>query len=148
VIPVVVVDASVIVKWLLPEEAQEDDTDAALSILADFRNGKLLLREPPHWLAEVTGVLTRLCPGTVDRDITDLHAMNVEVVSSVDVYRQASRLARSLNQHLFDTLYHAVALATPGSTLITADHRYFRKAASRGALTLLAQWRHQSARGS
>ena len=146
--PVVVADASVIVKWLLPAATQEQDMDAALSLLADFRDGKLLLREPPHWLAEVAAVLTRLCPHTADRDISDLHAMNVDVVDGIDVYRQASRLARSLNQHLFDTLYHAAALATPGATLITADHRYFRKAAPHGGLMLLSQWHHQDARGN
>ena len=35
-------------------------------------------------------------------------------------------MALRLGQHLFDTLYHAVALHTPGATLVTADKRYFK----------------------
>jgi hypothetical protein len=37
-----------------------------------------------------------------------------------------------LNHHLFDTLYHAVALKVPDTLFITADTQYFRKAAKLG----------------
>lgn len=39
--------------------------------------------------------------------------------------------------HLFDTLYHAVALHTPGAVLITADARYYAKARLEGQISLL-----------
>jgi hypothetical protein len=46
-----------------------------------------------------------------------------------------------LPAHLFDTLYHAVALSVPGAVLVTADRRYFAKAEhlakSPGCLTSL-----------
>jgi predicted nucleic acid-binding protein len=38
---------------------------------------------------------------------------------------------------LFDTLYHAVALQTPGCTLVTADKVYYRKAKVLGQIQLL-----------
>jgi hypothetical protein len=37
--------------------------------------------------------------------------------------------------------YHAVALATPGAELVTADTAYFRKAAREGSIRHLADWR-------
>lgn len=42
--------------------------------------------------------------------------------------------------HLFDTLYHAVALHTPGAVLITADERYYAKARLEGQISLLANF--------
>ena len=48
-------------------------------------------------------------------------------------------LARALGQHVFDTLYHAVALLTPGAMLVTADERYYRKAAAYGSIVLLVR---------
>jgi len=56
------------------------------------------------------------------------------------VIGRACRLAIDLRQHLFDTLYHAVALETPGATLITADDKYFAAAASLGQIVKLADW--------
>mgnify|MGYP001811251789 CR=1 FL=1 len=45
-------------------------------------------------------------------------------------------LAIRLNHHLFDTLYHAVALHTSRAVLITADRRYFTKAEPIGHIVL------------
>lgn len=42
--------------------------------------------------------------------------------------------------HLFDTLYHAVALHTPNAVLITADARYHAKARLEGQISLLADF--------
>lgn len=41
------------------------------------------------------------------------------------------------DQVLFDTLYHAVALHAPETTLITADPRYFDKAEAVGQIARL-----------
>jgi hypothetical protein len=46
-----------------------------------------------------------------------------------------------LNQHLFDTLYHAVALETPDATLITADERYLATGAPMGRVIRLTDRR-------
>ena len=51
-----------------------------------------------------------------------------------------SDLANGLNHHLFDTLYHAVALCEPDANLITADERYFLKASHKGKITLLREY--------
>lgn len=146
--PFVVADASVVVKWLLPERDDGQHTEAALSLLAAYRDGAVALREPPHWLAEVRAVLTRLSPATVQADVADLHAMSIEVVDDLTVYPRAAALAAALDLHVVDTLYHAVALETTGATLVTADVKYFRKAAASGAIAPLSRWKGVPAGGS
>jgi predicted nucleic acid-binding protein len=49
-------------------------------------------------------------------------------------------MAIELRHHLFDTLYHAVALER-GASLVTADDAYFRKAYRLGGIVRLAEWR-------
>jgi predicted nucleic acid-binding protein len=63
--------------------------------------------------------------------------MRIAVVETVGLYTTASKLAVSLDQHLFDTLYHAVALLVPDCTLVTADERYYTRARKTGSITLL-----------
>ena len=133
----VVVDASVVVKWLFPDPEDEADAQQALALLERVKTGRVAVHQPVHWLAEVAAVLVRLSPATMADDVADLYAMNFSVEGSPEVYLGACELARSLNHHVFDTLYHAVALTLPDTVLVTADIRYERKARRRGAIMLL-----------
>ena len=133
----VVADASVVVKWLLPVRDEEGDLEQALDLLRAVRSDTVTLYEPPHWLAEAAAVVSRLSPATAEEDIADLYAMSVRVVDAERVYLAACRLSRDLDHHLFDTLYHAVALSVDDAVLVTADERYFAKAAGRGRMFLL-----------
>ena len=54
--------------------------------------------------------------------------------------RRACTLAIDTGQHLFDTLYHAVALESEETMLITADQRYYQKARDRGRILALKDW--------
>ena len=132
-------DASVAVKWLLPG-GDEANADKALALLAGIEAGTLEPIQPPHWLAEVAAVLARLSPRTVDDDVLDLCALELPVLDTPGVYLTACELARSFGHHLFDTLYHAVALEAAGATLVTADEHYYRKAAARGSIVLLSNF--------
>jgi predicted nucleic acid-binding protein len=85
--------------------------------------------------------LSRLAPATAHQDIQNLCAMRIPVIETPGLYVAASKLAISLDQPLFDTLYHAVALASPDCTLITADERYYRKAREAGAISLLERYK-------
>ena len=132
-----VIDASVIVRWVLLQRHDEADTDQALAVLEGMRSGRGHVHQPVHWLAEVASVLVRLSPDTAAADVTDLYAMNLPVEDGPEVYLTACDLAHDLNLHVFDTLYHAVALTLPGTVLVTADARYERNARRRGAVVLL-----------
>lgn len=65
--------------------------------------------------------------------------MHPVVISDSATLVLASDLSIRLNHHLFDTLYHAVALKA-GATLVTADERYYAKAANLGHIMRLADF--------
>jgi len=54
--------------------------------------------------------------------------------------RRATLLTIETDSHLFDTLYHAVALEHEDALLVTADDRYHRKAAHNGRIASLRDW--------
>lgn len=137
---IVVLDASVILKWLLEDPAREADTDRAVALVETVIRGKLAVRQPVHWLAEVAAVLARLSPETATDDVAALAALELPVESHPLVLDRATRIAIETGQHLFDTLYHAVAIEVPAAMLVTADARYLGKAHSYGRICALRDW--------
>jgi predicted nucleic acid-binding protein len=61
-------------------------------------------------------------PGLVDDALLILDDMRPVTIAGAPVLRRAADLSIALHHHLFDTLYHAVALQE-GATLVTADQR-------------------------
>ena len=135
-----VVDASVAVKWIFPDKKREADVEPAITLLEGIRAGNTKLLQPPHWLAEVAAVCVRLNPGIAQAAVEILHAMEFPVADSPEIYLRACDMAEKLEHHLFDTLYHAVALANQDTVLVTADQRYFRKAERYGSIMTLAEF--------
>lgn len=135
----IVADASVVVKWLVPEREDEHDAERALRLLSAYRADRVRFLQPMHWLAEVAAVVVRLSPATAARKVAALHTMNVPILNSQPMLLQACRLAMELDHHLFDTLYHAVALEAE-AVLVTADERYFNKAQARGRIVRLEDY--------
>lgn len=135
-----VVDASVAVKWIFPDKQTEEDVEPAVALLQSIRAGNTKLLQPPHWLAEVAAVCVRLNSGIAQAAVEILHAMEFPIADSPEIYARACAMAERLEHHLFDTLYHAVALAYQDTVLITADQRYFRKAKRYGSIMPLAEF--------
>jgi len=135
------VDASVALKWVFRARGGEADVEQALAALDHIRQGRFSVLQPPHWLAEVGAVVSRLEPRRASEVVGLLHAMEFPVADDVDVYRRACELAARLRQHVFDTLYHAVALSRPDGMLLTADEQYYRRAVGAGRITLLRDYR-------
>jgi len=86
-------------------------------------------------------VVSRLDPRRAPEVINLLHAMELPVADGAEVYQRACELAVALRQHVFDTLYHAVALSRPDGVLLTADEQYYRAAVRAGRVTLLRDYR-------
>lgn len=135
----VVVDASVAVKWFLPDPDVEPDVDQALRVLRDIQAARLSPLQPPHWLAEVAAVITRLHPQAGRQATELLYAMQLPVKEGLEVYTRSVEISKALQHHVFDTLYHAVALEHD-ATLISADEKYYRKARLLGSLILLRDY--------
>ena len=96
--------------------------------------------QPPHFLAEVAAVVSRLMPDRAQQYINDLAQLNITWAPPTVAYARAIELARQLDHHLFDTLYHAIALSIPGAVLVTADRGYFLKARHLGQIAWLADF--------
>ena len=137
-----VVDASVAVKWFAEGDwaLREDHIEPALEILRASARGTLDFYQPPHFLAEVAAVVSRLKPDGAHQYIDNLAALDITWAAPTVAYSRAIDLSCKLNHHLFDTLYHAVALSIPNAVLVTADRRYFDKAQHLGQIAWLADF--------
>lgn len=116
---IAVVDASVAVKRFLQGNPDEQHTDLVLRLLEQSVLGLLTMVQPEHFVAEVAAVLARLKPADAQDDLMDFLDINYRTLSSPETYATALDLALRYQHHLFDTLYHAVALHTPGAVLVT-----------------------------
>ncbi len=137
---IVVLDASVILKWLLEDPAREPDTEKAFALVESVVSGRLEILQPVHWLAEVAAVAARLAPQTAVGDVEMLAAFEFPTTDSPTIIRRATGLAIETKLHLFDTLYHAVALEHQDALLVTADERYYGKALGFGTIRALHDW--------
>jgi len=135
-----VVDASIASKWFLSFKPDEDHADLALNLLEQAALGRIKLVQPPHFIAEVAAVLARLKPEEAQDDLLDLLNIERRTLDTPEIHLTALELAIRHQHHVFDTLYHAVALHTPGARLITADRRYYDKAKVEGRILLLSDW--------
>lgn len=135
-----VVDASVIVKWLMNDPERETETAQATRLMQWITDGRESVVQPVHWLLEVGAVLARLDPDGAEEDLAQLQALDFAVDDDPLILRRACRLAVDLRQHLFDTLYHAIAVGSPDTLLVTADTRYLRASRKLGHIVSLAEW--------
>ena len=134
-----VVDASVAVKWFLKERPDEPHLAQAEEVAAAIELSETVLLAPAHWILEIIAVLARTDPGAVDDALLFLDDMKPTTIQGAPVLKRAADMAIALNHHLFDTLYHAVALEE-GATLVTADETYFAKAGNLGNIEHLADF--------
>jgi len=107
----------------------------------EFRRGVLVneniaLLQREHWRVEVFSIIARLAPERFGETWRLLESLNVKRQSSKRILDRATSLSGRLRHHLFDTLYHAIALEHD-ATLITADNAYFAKAFRLGNIQLL-----------
>ncbi len=137
---ILVVDASVALKWFFRGHDDEADIDSALVILSGIDEDRIELVQPPHFIAEVAAVLARKKPDSAREDLRDLLALDCRFVEEPAIYATAVNLAIRLQHHLFDTLYHATALHVPSAVFVTADGRYFEKAREIEPIKLLADF--------
>ena len=132
----VVPDASVILKWVLPSDVGPDAA-AALRLRDAAAAGKLALRVPGLWLYEVGNILTRKFPAQALALLESLVDFGIPEGGAGEQWRkQAVTLARDYRVTFYDAAYHALALVERG-TFVTADEKYFAKAKGAGAVAPL-----------
>ena len=133
----VVPDASVILKWVLPRE-EEPGWDRARAILDRFVIGELNLAVPSLWYFEAGNTLVRrfgTSPGA--GFLRWLQELALPEVPPAEGWgRTALDLVADHGVTFYDASYLAVAMAR-GGTLVTADAAFVRKVGQRPGLALL-----------
>ena len=128
----VVVDASVVLKWFLPDE---EDAERALALLRRFVAGRLDLVAPSLLDYEVVNSLLvagrrgRLGEPLVERAIESFIGLGVPTRDLPEFHREIRKVAAACRCSGHDAAYVALALKD-GIPLITADARLAIAAAS------------------
>jgi predicted nucleic acid-binding protein len=137
-----VADASVAVKWIFHDTPGEIDAARALSILDGVRNGSIELVQPEHWIIEIAQVAILKAPERAKVLMDALRSLPFELIHSWDILDKAMELSARLKHHLFDAIYHTVALEHD-AVFVTADDRYFAKAYRLGHIKMLTAFAPQ-----
>ncbi|MEM2896819.1 MAG: type II toxin-antitoxin system VapC family toxin [Candidatus Bathyarchaeia archaeon] len=132
----IVIDASVVAKWLIPEE----DSDKALKVLQEYVNGKVEIYSPDLLVYEVANVM-RYRPDiddeTLATNIESLFNLQLNLIPpSSDVISEAITRAKALNLSMYDACYVVIA-ETLATNLITADAKLYERCKESGLAFLL-----------
>lgn len=121
----IVADASVVVKWIIPEDYTED----ALRLRDDFLDGKVDVHAPSILLLEIASALRKYyLRGFIDRDRAEralkLIASSEIKLHEIDLEVALKSLKMSLDYDVtvYDATYIALALSL-NATMYTADDR-------------------------
>lgn len=137
--PLVIPDASVILKWVLPL-ADERDADRALALRDAIASGSVRALVPDLWLYEVGNTLARRLPEQVGRLLEVLLRFGLPRAPPSHRWRsQALDLTQRYGVTFYDAAYHAHAILEQG-VFVTADERYFQQAHKANFILRLAEW--------
>lgn len=137
-IPRYVVDASVVLKWLLPVE-QEQHWSQACQVQEALIAGDIAIMLPALWRFEVGNTLCRLVPVQAQALLVFCMELGMQDLQNDDWMLEAVRLATTYPVTFYDASYHAVA-KTVGGLLVTADQRYIDKVLPEGNVMHIKDW--------
>jgi predicted nucleic acid-binding protein len=137
-----VIDASVLVKFVVPE----DGSDMMHTLAALHRAGTIQLLAPDFALTECANVLGRYArrTGTPFEDMQEafqiLCQLGIEEIAHRGLVEDSLSLAMQYDRAVYDVLYLTLA-RKEGISLITADERFVNALKPHGfALILLSDW--------
>jgi predicted nucleic acid-binding protein len=137
----VVIDASVILKWVLPPEA-EPYQPQALRLADAVMQGKIEVMLPGLWYFEVGNILIRKYRQDADHDLADLRRQlgSGEQAVSTGWQGEIIRLTDFYPVTFYDASYHALAIVNRG-VFVTADEKYLSAVVGESAIMHLKDWR-------
>jgi len=131
-----VVDASVMIKWILGDE-RELDQEKAFELLQSWVRGCSEIYAPSLWQYEVGNFLGREVPDEAEEKMTLLINLNVgSVLLSDAIIRRCFIWMQEDKITFYDASYLAVAHEI-GADLVTADIKFVSKMQKRGRICLL-----------
>lgn len=137
--PLVVPDASVLLKWVLPS-ADKPDADKALLLRASIQDEAVHALVPALWLYEVGNTIARRFPIHASGWLAALMKFGLKEASpSQSWLAKTLELTRRYEVSFYDAAYHALALVHNG-LFVTADSRYVNRVTEPGSLVVLSEW--------
>ena len=138
-VPLVVPDASVILKWVLPP-ADEPDFERALALRDAIAAGEFQSLVPALWIYEVGNLLARERPDDARQLLEMLLRFGLTTAPQSSAWLvRALKLTQRFGVTFYDAAYHAHAIVERG-VLITADERYISRAGEAGFVVRLSEW--------
>lgn len=138
-LPVIVPDASVLLKWVLESE-DEENRNRALELREQWLAGDSTLIVPSLWVFEVGNIVGNKQPDLADDLLQILIDYRLEEEPPSSFHGKALELMRRFGVTFYDAAYHAVAL-NRGGVFVTADGNYFRKTSAAGHSMKLSEFR-------
>jgi len=131
-----VVDASVILKWVLGDE-READHAKALDLLDAWADGSADLAAPALWQYEVGNFLGRERPEEAVDKMNSLLKLGIQTIDLTDnMIRRCFTWMKQYGVTFYDSSYLAAALEIQ-AILTTADEKFARKMGKAGAICLI-----------
>jgi predicted nucleic acid-binding protein len=138
-LPVVVPDASVLLKWVLPSD-DEPHADRARQLREAIVDESVRALVPSLWLYEIGNTVARRFPTHAATWLNALVKFGLEeVMPKGSVLTRTLELTARFEVSFYDAVYHAVALVH-GGLFVTADARYVERVAEIGQVVLLSSW--------
>jgi predicted nucleic acid-binding protein len=140
--PLLVPDASVILKWVLPP-GEEPHAEEARRLLADFVAGEVDFVVPSLWYFEVGNTVARRLPAHAARILAALRDLGLPQAEPGGEWEAtALDLVATYGVTFYDAAYHALAIQQAG-TLVSGDGTYRQRVEGAGSLAALAgyPWR-------
>ena len=129
-------DASVILKWVLGNK-RESDQQKAIELLNAWAAGDITISAPLLWQYEVGNFLGRELPGEASDKMALLLGLKIRNVGlSEDAYQLCFKWIRNKGVTFYDGAYLAVAHEIK-AVLVTTDERFVRKIGKVDNLCLL-----------
>lgn len=145
--PLVVPDASVLLKWILPSD-DEPDAERALLLRTAILEETVRALVPALWLYEVGNTIARRFPAQAAGWLAALMKFGIEESPPSNPWlAKALELTGRHDVSFYDAAYHAVALAH-GGLFVTADARYAGRAKDSGSIVVLSEWQPPQPRPS
>ena len=135
--PLLVPDASVILKWVFKANEDEPDAEAEGAVMQGWIEGKCEIVLPGLWRYEVGNVLGLKNPGMASEVMEALLDYRFsEAEMSAHVCRQAFAIMKKCGATFYDAAYHSIALVHDG-IFVTVDEGYYKNAHKMGNIALL-----------
>ena len=146
-IPLVVPDASVLLRWVLPSD-DEPDADKALLLRTAIVDDAVRALLPALWLYEVGNTIARRFPTHASDWLSALMKFGLEEAAPSHPWlAKTVELTRRFDVSFYDAAYHALALLHNG-LFVTADTPYVNRVSEPGSVTALSEWQPPRTRPS